>query len=419
MSRGCRLLSPVAAAAMLLALVACSSPDPMPAQATPAQATRVHASPTPAAAEQTGQTQQPAQQHRLPPVPRDGTVLAGVQLAWDVDTPADYIARTQVRPAVYGDFVDFPLSATALGSLRQRAAVLRTAGAALFLTVEPTSGLTAVTPTAAAAFARQLHEAVGDLPVYLRFAQEMNGSWYPWGEQPTEFVPAFRALAAAVHTEPGTVAMVWSPAYGGGYPFARGGHRAADGTPDFAVLDTTHDGRLTGADDPYAPYYPGDDAVDWVGLTDYFWGLRYPWGANELPDAGRLAAQLTGTYRGPGGDETAVPDFYATYAVAHRKPMALSETAALWNATTGAAPGGPTEVQVKSAWLRQVYDPRNETRFPLLKLELWFEHDKPEAEAHGNRIDWGIGHEARLVDLLHLLVAGPSSRYVQAPLPTS
>lgn len=48
-------------------------------------------------------------------------------------------------------------------------------------------------------------------------------------------------------------------------------------------------------DDAYAPYYPGDEAVDWVGMPLYHWGSRYPWGENELPEPNKLAEQLLGT----------------------------------------------------------------------------------------------------------------------------
>ena len=64
---------------------------------------------------------------------------------------------------------------------------------------------------------------------------------------------------------------------------------AVPGTPDFKALDTNGDGVLTMADDPYGPYYPGDDAVDWVGMSLYHWGSSYPWGANALPGSGNAA----------------------------------------------------------------------------------------------------------------------------------
>ena len=31
---------------------------------------------------------------------------------------------------------------------------------------------------------------------------------------------------------------------------------------------------LTMTDDPYLPYYPGDDAVDWVGISLFHWRRR-------------------------------------------------------------------------------------------------------------------------------------------------
>jgi hypothetical protein len=41
--------------------------------------------------------------------------------------------------------------------------------------------------------------------------------------------------------------------------------------------------------------------------------------------------QITGTYAGLNGNETTEPDFYALYAEERRKPMMLTETAALYN----------------------------------------------------------------------------------------
>lgn len=38
-------------------------------------------------------------------------------------------------------------------------------------------------------------------------------------------------------------------------------------TPDCLALDTNNDNNISMADDMYTPYYPGDDAVDWVGMS--------------------------------------------------------------------------------------------------------------------------------------------------------
>jgi hypothetical protein len=94
---------------------------------------------------------------------------------------------------------------------------------------------------------------------------------------------------------------------GGGYPFTGGAHQAVAGTAAYAALDTDMNGEVTGADAPYAPYYPGDDAVDWVGMSLYHWGNTYPWGANVVPEPGKFLQQLTGTYNGNGGNERPTP----------------------------------------------------------------------------------------------------------------
>lgn len=79
---------------------------------------------------------------------------------------------------------------------------------------------------------------------------------------------------------------------------------------------------------------------------------RYPWGANMLPEDRKLTQKITGNYSGPGGDLTPVPDFYQMFAVSHNKPMAIVETAALFN--TQAAAGGVSAYQMKIKWLEQV-----------------------------------------------------------------
>ena len=231
------------------------------------------------------------------------------------------------------------------------------------------------------------------MPVVVRFAHEMNGSWYAWGHQPTAYVEAYRRVADAVHEHAPGSAMMWAPNYGGGYPFAGGQHEAEPGSADFAALDTDGDGALTMADDPYAPYYPGDDAVDWVGMSLYHWGDAHPWGENELPEPGKFAAQLTGTYDGAGGDDSAVPDFYAEYGQRRGKPVAIPETAALYNP----AEGGADELAIKQAWWGQVFDESMPEDFPQLKMISWFEWDKHEVEIDGP-VDWTTTNTAAVRD---------------------
>ena len=219
----------------------------------------------------------------------------------------------------------------------------------------------------------------------------MNGSWYPWGQQPEAYVAAFRLVADAVHAGAPASAMVWAPNDGAGYPFTGGAFGAAAGSPDAAALDTDGDGTLGRTDDPYAPYWPGDDAVDWVGTSSYFWGAAYPWGENEIAPEGRFAAQLTGQPTGAHDDEVAVPDFYAIYAEGHDKPMAITETAALYDPSGS----GPDEADVKSAWFTQVFSEATRTSFPRIGLVSWFEWRKEEPEV-GTVIDWRLGADPAL-----------------------
>lgn len=43
-------------------------------------------------------------------------------------------------------------------------------------------------------------------------------------------------------------------------------------------------------------------------------------------------------------------DFYGPYASARNKPMAITETASLWNPAPDSRASAPSELQVKSVW---------------------------------------------------------------------
>lgn len=62
---------------------------------------------------------------------------------------------------------------------------------------------------------------------------------------------------------PATI-IVWAPNLGHDYPY---GQTANIEPNDMALLDTNKNGQLDRGDDPYMPYYPGDDYVDWIGIS--------------------------------------------------------------------------------------------------------------------------------------------------------
>lgn len=116
------------------------------------------------------------------------------------------------------------------------AAKIKAAGGALQWALQPDQGLAAVTD---GPYLRQAARAARDagIPILLRFGGEMNGNWIPWGGDPALYREKFRLVARVFHEEAPNVAMLWAPAY---FP-----------------LYTMND------------YYPGDDVVDWVGISAY------------------------------------------------------------------------------------------------------------------------------------------------------
>ena len=316
-----------------------------------------------------------------PPKPAAGKVWFGVSLDGANDTVQKYAARLGHTPAVLIQFADLPMTAQEHTWLGQAIDNARQAGSSLLLTLEPSKGLGAVNTPVVEGLVKQVAaaEALG-VPVIVRFAQEMNGSWYPWGQQPGAYVLAFRKVADAIHSGAPGAAMLWAPNEGSGYPFTGGRYSAKPGSQLAKTLDTNHDGKLDKGDDPYAPYWPGRRYVDWVGMTIYHWGNTYPWGANVLPAAGKFEAILRGTFSTGG---VTLPDFYATYGVGQHLPVAVTETSALYNPSRA----GASDLAIKRAWWGQVFASSVPKDMPDLKMINWFEWDKFEQQTN-SRIDW-------------------------------
>ena len=175
--------------------------------------------------------------------------------------------------AVFVQFVKFPLDEADLTSLDNTVKAVASEGGMVMITLEPWNGLASVTIEASEALADLVagYNTLG-VPVLIRFAHEMNGSWYPWSQQPAAYIKAFQIVADAIHSKAPQSAMLWAPNYGGGYPFKNGQFEIKPKSADYKLLDTNQDGQITMSDDPYSPYYPGDAAVDWVGMSLYHWG---------------------------------------------------------------------------------------------------------------------------------------------------
>ncbi|GIP41229.1 copper amine oxidase-like protein [Paenibacillus sp. J31TS4] len=147
---------------------------------------------------------------------------------------------------------------------------------ALQIALEPANGLDEVKDDAHLRKWARDAKATG-IPIFLRFASEMNGSWVVWHGDPQKYIEKFRLLAKVMKEEAPNVAMVWSPG----------------DVPRYSM----------------AAYYPGDDAVDWVGLNMYT--MPYGDGQPSLPQFGTSPIER-------------LDEVYKLYA--DRKPIMLSET---------------------------------------------------------------------------------------------
>lgn len=152
-------------------------------------------------------------------------------------------------------------------------------------------------------------------PVLLRFAQEMNGNWYPWaeavnGNRPGEFVRAWRHVHDIFTAQHATnVKWVWSPAAG--------------------TLDIQ------------GTQYPGDTYVDVLGLSVFNGGTSLNWGGWR--SFGRIFDTSARALR----------------QIAPSKPVQVSEVAS-------AERGGN-----KAAWINRMFTDLE--RHPQVKSLIWYD----------------------------------------------
>eukprot|EP00439_Symbiodinium_sp_Y106_P000483 s289_g1.t1 len=335
--------------------------------------------------------------------PPDGKTIFGI-IPQD-DQPPSVIAQRMreaggMAPAGYTIFIEIPMRSGDRWRLQNFMSAAQLAP--VVVSAEPFSNMSSLQLSDAqelAGFCRRYEEA-GGAGCLLRYAHEMNGAWYPWCQRPSEFRSTFRMLAGAIHAITARSGMVWSVNEGSGYPFSGGTYSCQQGMSCFSEVDTNGDGVFDKFDDPYAPYYPGDDVVDWVGITVYSWGLQYPFGENQLPQDNYFVNRIRGNYVGPAGDYRSTPDFYLIYCSpqgGHNKPMMLTESSALY--AVGAPFGGTAgNMDIKRNWWMQVFGltacPPSSlcggAEFPMLKGILWFDVIKREDAAQNATVDWSV-----------------------------
>lgn len=336
-------------------------------------------------------------------VPEHGAYL-GATLDWGRDSAAAQAERLGAPAAVYAHTGSVPMTDDESAYLREFAQQAAAVGAIPVVTLEPAVPLADIDDDVAAALADDLRAVLGsaDAPAYVRFAPDMNVPWSAWGMQPGAYRAAFAAVAGTVHAELPGSAMVWSPSWGGSYPF--GADRPASAA-DLRALDTSGDGDLDAADDPYGPFLPAAGDVDVVGLSVFHDDSPAGRVVMTLPADGELAARLGPAEVPPGG--AAPDDFVARFSTPDATPLLL-ETAAL--TTDDADPGAPAALDVQRAWWRQVMAAAGDDAYPTLAAVLWAD---TSTTRDGVPIRWGISDEpdvaaAFSADLADsALVAGP------------
>jgi hypothetical protein len=161
---------------------------------------------------------------------------------------------------------------------KQYAIRAKEAGSALQIAWEPSNGLDSVQDNTHLREWARAAKATG-IPIFLRYASEMNGNWVVWHGDPQKYIEKFRLIHDVMAIEAPNVAMVWSP---GDVPSG-----------------------------PINEYYPGDDYVDWVGVNMY----TEPYENGDPEQASMLATSPI----------ERLDSLYKTYS--DRKPLMISETA--------------------------------------------------------------------------------------------
>lgn len=162
-------------------------------------------------------------------------------------------------------------------------------------------------------------------PVFLRFAQEMNGNWFPWGHgqhgnTPRAYIAAWRHVVGIFRAAGArNVRWVWVP-------------------------NQNSNGRF-----PFRQYFPGGRWVDWVGLDGFNWSLSPRW---------QSFTALFGTS-------------YNSLVKMTPKPVLIAETGS-WEH------GGD-----KAAWLRDALR-RELPKFSHLRALVWWSVKDPRGDLRVN-----------------------------------
>ncbi|MFZ2899389.1 MAG: glycosyl hydrolase [Saprospiraceae bacterium] len=177
-----------------------------------------------------------------------------------------------------------------------------------------------------------------NVPFFLRLGHEMNDPYrYPWGPQnnaPEDFIAAWKHVVERFRANGAyNVLWVWSP------------HPAYP---------------------PFDVYYPGDDYIDWIGISVLNYGTVAVWSQWWSFDQ-------------------VVEKFYAAVAP-HEKPLMLTEFGSL-------AVGGD-----RAEWLSEALTSLP-TDYPLIKSVVFF-HTSDDATTTYKSLDWSFRTDTTVTEAL-------------------
>jgi hypothetical protein len=310
---------------------------------------------------------------------RPGTALFGASIDWiKGDLPETFSKRFGHNLGIVQYFLEISTEVLLIKELKFIIdSVARVDGTVLSLTIQPVIALDAI-PDAAHQQLAKLCKYVNDLgvPVIVRWAHEMNGSWFGFGQKPSMYKAAFKKAAMAIHGMTNLTWMMWAPNSPAGYPWTE---LANIPVAYRAEMDTNKDGVINELDDPYTPYYPGDEHVDWIGYSVFHFGNSSLTG-NGMPTQGEFINFMEFSPTTPAAIALKLSwNLYRDFSQLKNKPFGLMETGAAYYPKTKLA-GDATELEVKQAWWKQVFTPATLDKYPLMKILMWFDVAKDEIE---------------------------------------
>ncbi|HHY79810.1 MAG TPA: copper amine oxidase [Thermoanaerobacter sp.] len=230
---------------------------------------------------------------------------------------------------------------------------LKEVGAAAHIAFEPNGGLDQVKDDEyLRSFAKKLNEA--GIPVFLRFASEMNGDWTAYSGDPKKYIEKWRLVHDVMEEEAPNVMMVWTV-----FTF-----------PQSNILS----------------YYPGDDYVDWVGVNIY----------NVIYHNGNI------NLRADQEDPLELLDYvYDTFS--ERKPIQISE----FGATHYTITDGKYYEDFAIEKITRMYNGLK-TKYPRVKSIFYFDVNNLVNAPEGRKINnYAITDNERILKTYSNLISDP------------